>query len=72
MPQRAKTRRRPSSRRTNSYSYDLKPLADHEKAIIREAMDRLEENDASCARELGIAKSTMYEKLYHYGLRKRD
>lgn len=63
-------RRRPS-RKSSSYRYDLKTLADHEKAIIREAMDRLDGNVADCARVLGLAKSTLYEKLYSFGLKRR-
>lgn len=64
--------RRRSGRKSNSYRYDLKSLADHEKAIIREAMDRLDGNVADAARVLGLAKSTLYEKLYSLGLRRRD
>lgn len=63
--------RRKTGRKSNSYRYDLRPLLDHEKAIIREAMDRLDGNVADAARALGLAKSTLYEKLYAFGLRRR-
>ncbi|MFH1811963.1 MAG: helix-turn-helix domain-containing protein [Pseudomonadota bacterium] len=66
-----KSSRRRSSRKSTSYRYDLRTLAEHEKAIIREALDRLDGSVSDCARALGLAKSTMYEKLYGYGLRRR-
>ena len=72
MPATSKGARRRSARRGGNFRYELKTLADHEKAIIREAMERLDGNVADCARALGVAKSTMYEKLYTYGLRKRQ
>ena len=65
------TMKRARIRRTISYKYDLMSLAEHEKNIIREALDRCGGNVGDCARSLGIAKSTMYEKLYGYGIRRR-
>jgi len=65
------TMKRARVRKTISYKYDLMPLEDHEKNIIREALDRCEGNVGDCAKSLGIAKSTMYEKLYGYGIRRR-
>ncbi|MBN2361657.1 MAG: hypothetical protein JXR83_19545 [Deltaproteobacteria bacterium] len=59
-------------RKSVSYKYDLLSLADHEKNIIRETLDRFQGNVGDCARSLGIAKSTMYEKLYGYGIRRRS
>lgn len=63
--------KRTKKRERPSYRYDLMSLRDHEKNIVRETMDRFDGNVAECARALGLAKSTMYEKLYYHGLKKR-
>jgi len=46
------------------------PLLDHvEKRTIEEALDRTGGNLAGAARQLGIARATLYRKLKKYGLR---
>jgi transcriptional regulator with PAS, ATPase and Fis domain len=70
MPPRSKSKRAGTGR-AGTYKYELKTLFEHEKLILREAMERFEGNVANCAKAMGIAKSTMYEKLYTHGLRRR-
>jgi len=54
-----------------SYDYQLLTLEEHQRNIIREAMSRFDGKVADAARALGVSKSTLYEKLYGFGLRKR-
>ena len=58
-------------KRARSYEYQLLTIEEHQRNIIREAMQRFDGKVADAARALGISKSTLYEKLYTYGLRRR-
>ena len=43
-------------------------LAENEKRIIQKALRKFSGNISSTARELGINRSTLYEKIKKYGL----
>ena len=43
-------------------------LAENEKRIIQKALRKYNGNISSAARELGINRSTLYEKIRKYGL----
>jgi transcriptional regulator with PAS, ATPase and Fis domain len=60
--------RRPRGRASTAEVLAGKTLEEVEKAAVKSTLDANDGNKSAAARALGIASSTLYEKIKKYGL----